>query len=117
MARTRSRQGQDLEAVKYIKDERGRVILRQEDIKIRWLQYFSQLLNESRPKEEDKQFSDVQRPLEDGSASAITTKEVEKLSKRLGERRQSGQITYRLRCGGVSENRAFVGSQTSFIRF
>ena len=60
LARTRSKQRQDLEAMKYIKDEGGRVLLRQEDIKTRWLQFFSQLLNESRgPREEDKQLSDV----------------------------------------------------------
>ena len=55
LARTRAKQRQDLEALKYIKDERGRALLRQEEIKTRWLQYFSQLLNESRgPKEADK---------------------------------------------------------------
>ena len=60
LASTRSRQRQDLEAVKYIKDKGGRVLLRQEDIKTRWLQYSSQLLNESRGlKKEDKQFSNV----------------------------------------------------------
>ncbi|XP_057532616.1 uncharacterized protein LOC130810530 [Amaranthus tricolor] len=85
LARTRSRQRQDLEAVKYIKDEGGRVFLRQKDIKTRWLHYYSQLLNESRgTKEEDKQFSDAQRPLEDGSASAITTEELGEALKKMG---------------------------------
>ncbi|XP_057540710.1 uncharacterized protein LOC130818562 [Amaranthus tricolor] len=78
LARTRSRQRQDLEAVKYIKDEGGRVLLRQEDIKTRWLQYFSQLLNNESwgPKETDNQIYNVQRPLEYGSTSDITTREV-----------------------------------------
>ena len=74
LARTRSRQWQDSEAVKYVKDEGGRVFLRQEDIKTRWLEYFSQLINESKgPKEADNQIYDVQRPLEYGSTSDITT--------------------------------------------
>ncbi|XP_057515629.1 uncharacterized protein LOC130797162 [Amaranthus tricolor] len=61
LARTRSEQRQYSEAVKYIKDEGGRVLLRQENIKARWFQYFSQLLNESRgPKKEDKLFPNVQ---------------------------------------------------------
>ena len=71
--------------MKYIKDERGRVFLRQEDIKTRWLQYFSQLLNESRgSREEDKQLSNVQRPLEDGLTSDITTEEVGQALKKMG---------------------------------
>ena len=48
LAKARSRQRQDLGTVKYIKDEEGRVLLRQEDIKFRWRHYFSQLLNETR---------------------------------------------------------------------
>ena len=40
LAKARSRQKKDLGTVKFIKDEGGRVPLRQEDIKIRWHQYF-----------------------------------------------------------------------------
>ena len=36
MVKARSMQKQDLQIVKYIKDEGGRVLLRQEDIKLRW---------------------------------------------------------------------------------
>ncbi|XP_057540787.1 uncharacterized protein LOC130818644 [Amaranthus tricolor] len=53
LEKARSRQKKDLVTVKFIKDESGRVLLRQEDIKMRWHQYFIQLLNETRgPKEE-----------------------------------------------------------------
>ncbi|XP_057533559.1 uncharacterized protein LOC130811315 [Amaranthus tricolor] len=91
LARTRFRQQQNLEAVKYIKDEGGRVLLRQEDIKSRWLQYFSQLLNESRGlKEADNQISDVQRPLEYGSTSDITTVEVGEALKKMGRTKAVG---------------------------
>ena len=41
LAKARSRQRKDLRTVMYIKDESGRVFLRQEDIKLRWNQYFS----------------------------------------------------------------------------
>ncbi|XP_057520716.1 uncharacterized protein LOC130800989 [Amaranthus tricolor] len=85
LARTRSRQRQDLEAVKYIKDEGGRVLLRQENLKTRWLQYFSQLLNESSgPKETDNQIFDVQRPLKYGSMNDITTGKVSEALKKMG---------------------------------
>ena len=41
LAKAKSMQKQDLEAVKYIKDEDGRMLLRQVFIKMRWRQYFS----------------------------------------------------------------------------
>ncbi|XP_057537974.1 uncharacterized protein LOC130815499 [Amaranthus tricolor] len=91
LARTRSRQRQDLEAVKYIKDEGERVLLRQEDIKTKWLQYFSQLLNESRGlKETDNQIFNVQRPLEYGSTSDITREEVGEALKKMGRTKAIG---------------------------
>ncbi|XP_057526297.1 uncharacterized protein LOC130805539 [Amaranthus tricolor] len=46
LAKARSRQKKDLGTMKFIKDEGGQVLLRQEDIKLRWHQYFAQLLNE-----------------------------------------------------------------------
>ena len=70
---------------KYIKDVEGRVLLRQEDIKLRWCQYFSQLLNENRgPKEEGSQSSNIQRSHDYGSTSNITTKEVREALKKMG---------------------------------
>ncbi|XP_057526537.1 uncharacterized protein LOC130805768 [Amaranthus tricolor] len=91
LARTRSRQRQDLETVKYIKDEGGRVFLRQEDMKTRRLPYFSQLLNESGgPKEADNQIFDVQRSLEYGSTSDITTEEVGEALKKMGRTKAVG---------------------------
>ena len=76
MAKARSRQ-KDLGTMKFIKNEGGRVLLRQ-DIKMRWHQYFSQLLNKTRgPKKEIQQTSDIQRVQDHGSIIDITTAEVE----------------------------------------
>ena len=76
LAKAKSMQKQDLEAVKYIKDEDGRMLLRQVFIKMRWRQYFSWLLNETRgPKEENRLTFEVQRPQDYESTSDITTKE------------------------------------------
>ena len=74
--------------MKFIKDENGRVLLRQEDIKTRWHQYFSQLLNETRGlKKEIRQTSDIQKTQDHGSIIDITTAEVgEDLKKMRGSK-------------------------------
>nr|GFA06248.1 hypothetical protein [Tanacetum cinerariifolium] len=48
-AKARERRRRDLRNVRYIKDERGRTIFMEEDIRKRWREYFSSLFNESRP--------------------------------------------------------------------
>ena len=48
LAKARARKKQDVETIRYIKDEDRKVLLRQDDIKTRWYQYSSQLLNETR---------------------------------------------------------------------
>ena len=71
--------------MKYIKDESGRVLIRQEDIKLRWHQYFSQLLNMSRgPTQESRQTSDTQRTRVCGSFGDITKEEVSEILKKMG---------------------------------
>nr|GFA72940.1 hypothetical protein [Tanacetum cinerariifolium] len=55
IAKARERRRRDIGNVKYIKDEGGRTIVREEDIRTRWGEYFSSLFNEtpfeeSRPK-------------------------------------------------------------------
>ena len=97
----RSRQ-KDLGIVKFIKDEGRRVLLRQEDIKMRWHQYFSQLLNKTRGlKEEIRQTSNIQRTQDHRSIIDITTTEVGEGLKKRGNQRQLDLKTIQLRCGGV----------------
>ena len=47
-AKARSKKMQDIKTVKYIKDDTRRVLVRDEDINLRWQKNFSQLLNESK---------------------------------------------------------------------
>ncbi|GKA07972.1 hypothetical protein Tco_0687303 [Tanacetum coccineum] len=47
ITKARERRRRDLENVRYIKDEGGRTIVREEDIRKRWGEYFSSLFNES----------------------------------------------------------------------
>ena len=85
LAKARSRQREDVGAVKYIKDESGRVLIRQEDIKLRWHQYFSQLLNMSRdPTQKSRQTSDTQRTQVCGSFGDITKGEVSEALQKMG---------------------------------
>ncbi|GKA21639.1 hypothetical protein Tco_0701628 [Tanacetum coccineum] len=49
IAKARDRKRMDIGNVRYIKDECGRTIVREEDIKKRWGEYFSSLFNESPP--------------------------------------------------------------------
>ena len=48
LAKVRSKKRQDIETIRYIKDEDKRIFLREEDIKLRWRQNLSQPLNEYR---------------------------------------------------------------------
>ena len=96
MAKAISRQKKDLGTVKFIKDEGGRVLLRQEDIKMRWHQYFSQLLNETRGlKEEIRQTSNIQRTQDNESISDITMAEVGEALKKMGGSKAVGQEGFR----------------------
>ena len=91
LAKARSRQMQDLGTMKYIKDEGKRLLFRQEDIKMRWHQYFSQLLNETRGvKEKGRKAFEIQRTLDHGLTSDITTEEVGKALKMMGRTKAIG---------------------------
>nr|GEY66311.1 retrovirus-related Pol polyprotein LINE-1 [Tanacetum cinerariifolium] len=47
IAKAQERRRRDIESVRYIKDEGGRTIVREDDIKKRWGEYFSSLFNET----------------------------------------------------------------------
>ncbi|GJW91913.1 retrovirus-related pol polyprotein LINE-1 [Tanacetum coccineum] len=49
IAKARERKRRDIGNVRYIKDDGGRTIVREEDIRKRWGEYFSSLFNESPP--------------------------------------------------------------------
>ena len=72
--------------MEFIKDEGGRLLLGQKDIKMRWHQYFSQLLNETRGlKEKIRQTSNFQRTQDHGSIINITMAEVGEALKKMRE--------------------------------
>nr|GEX93920.1 LINE-1 retrotransposable element ORF2 protein [Tanacetum cinerariifolium] len=67
IAKARERRRMDLGNVKYIKDEGGRTIVREKDIKTRWGEYFSSLFNKT-PSEESR----LERSEEVGRSSPPT---------------------------------------------
>ena len=50
IAKARNRATKDLTHIKQIKDKNGRILTREHDIKIRWKEYFENLLNEENPR-------------------------------------------------------------------
>ena len=50
IAKARNRATKDLTHIKQIKDKNGRILTREDDINIRWKEYFENLLNEENPR-------------------------------------------------------------------
>ena len=50
IAKARNRATKDLTHIKQIKDKNGGILTREDDIKIRWKEYFGNLLNEENPR-------------------------------------------------------------------
>ena len=48
IAQSMSEDRKDVKGAKYIKDENGKIKIKEEDIMRRWKQYFEKLLNEQR---------------------------------------------------------------------
>jgi len=70
MARIRDRKTRDLNQVKCIKDARDQLLVKEDDIKLRWREYFDNLFNgesESTSIQLDDPFDDANRPLCVGS--------------------------------------------------
>ena len=92
LAKARERRTRDLDQVRYIKDEVGRVLVNEADIRMRWQGYFRKLLNEK---------GDSNVELEDlivvggehvdaGDVKAISTDEVKEVLRNMGNRRAVG---------------------------
>nr|GFC53052.1 protein RAE1 [Tanacetum cinerariifolium] len=79
IAKARERRRRDIRNVKYIKDEGGRTIVREEDIRTRWGEYFSSLFNETPSEESRPEGSE-----EVGRSSSCITEDGEKQSGRPG---------------------------------
>nr|GEX03528.1 hypothetical protein [Tanacetum cinerariifolium] len=95
IAKARERERRDIENVRYIKDEGGRTIVREEDIRKRWGEYFSSLFNgstpiESRPEKSGKIGSSRQQMHYDCYYSRINQKEVKDALQRMERNKAVG---------------------------
>ncbi|GJT42189.1 retrovirus-related pol polyprotein LINE-1 [Tanacetum coccineum] len=62
ITKARKRRRRDLRNIRYIKDEEGRTIVMEKDIRKIWGEYFSPLFNEKRPEGSEEIFSSAKRP-------------------------------------------------------
>ena len=65
MARQRQKDKQDLGAVRAVKDEAGKVLTDEEEIKRRWKEYFEQLMNTENPREALTEAAPVEGPIQE----------------------------------------------------
>ena len=79
LAKDRARRKRDIERVKCVKDEGGRVLVEDENIRDRWGRYFSELMNEGSCGEE---VIEVEELAHVGEAEGIAWVEVDKALRR-----------------------------------
>ncbi|GJS41363.1 retrovirus-related pol polyprotein LINE-1 [Tanacetum coccineum] len=89
IAKARERRRRDLGNVRYIKDEGGRTIVREEDIRKRWGEYFCSLFNESRPEGSEVGSSSPLLP-QDCYYSRINQREVRIALQKMGRNKVVG---------------------------
>ena len=78
IAKARQKKRQDREQVGVVKNENGQVLLNESDIKMRWKQYFEQLLNVENDREELEEI-----PYTEGPLNTISREEMESALKKM----------------------------------
>lgn len=78
LARTRQRRAKDIDRIVFIKDEQGKIMSEDKDIKERWKEYFNRLLNTKNRTPEIGDTGVVQGPVEDISEEEVT-KQIERM--------------------------------------
>ena len=92
LAKARERRTRDLDQVRCIKDEIGRVLVNEADIRVRWQGYFRKLLNEKGDSNVDLEDLMVvgREQVDTGDVKAISTEEVKEVLRKMGSRRAVG---------------------------
>jgi hypothetical protein len=99
MARARDRKTRDLNQVKCIKDEGEQLLVKEDEIRHRWQEYFDKLFNGENENSTvwlDDSFDDANRRF------MCTIQEVREALKRMKVGKAMGPDVFRSRCGGVS---------------
>ncbi|GJY63207.1 retrovirus-related pol polyprotein LINE-1 [Tanacetum coccineum] len=105
IAKARERKRRDLGNIRYIKDEEGRTIVIEEDIRKRWGEYFSSLFNERRP-EGSVEVENSSQPLQfDCYYSRINQGEVRAALQKMGRNKAVGPDQIPIEAWRVIERR------------
>ena len=91
LAKARARRSRDLDTIKFIKDDDGRVLVRKEDIKVRWRNYFHKLFNGTRERHEvTENFCAAQGQRNYCFCRKITKEEVKRALRKMGRAKAVG---------------------------
>jgi len=85
LAKTRKRRSLDLVRVKFVKDSEGEIVSECEEIKQRWWQYFSLLLNTKNKRKELEEAGKIEEPI-----AQITREEVKKQLEKMKNGKAAG---------------------------
>jgi hypothetical protein len=102
MARAHDRKTKDLNQVKCIKDEREQLLVKEDEIRHRWQEYFDKLFNGENENSTvwlDDSFDDTNRRF----VHRIRVLKVQEALKRIKVSKAWARMVFRSRCGGVSE--------------
>jgi len=98
IARIKERKTRDLCAVRYVKDEDQKVLIRDEEIKERWREYFDELFKGSFTQELDDLTIQCQN-MNNNYMQKISKPEVQEALKRMKLRKAVGRMEFLLRYG------------------
>ena len=91
LAKARARRSRDLDTVKFIKDDDGRVLVKSKDIKARWRNYFHKLFNGTRERQEvTEDFGAAQGQRNYCFCRKITKEEVKRALRKMGRAKAVG---------------------------
>jgi exonuclease III len=85
LAKTRQRRSKDIDILPFVRNEDGKILSNEEDVKRRWRNYFDNLLNTENPRDELAEAEQIQGPIEE-----ISTSEVEHQLERMKNNKATG---------------------------
>ncbi|XP_071726961.1 uncharacterized protein [Rutidosis leptorrhynchoides] len=109
IAKVRERRRKDLDNIKFIKNEAGQTLVKEDEIRKRWEEYFSSLFSGGRPEcLEDPQDSDIEQSQNNIDCGRINQEEVRSALRKMGRNKAAGpdQIPFEAwQCLGDDGNR------------
>ncbi|XP_076883738.1 uncharacterized protein LOC143532620 [Bidens hawaiensis] len=102
IAKAKEHRRKDLGAVKFIKSEDGQVLVKEQDIRLRWKNYFQNLFNGERAYQEENDNTRLRRQQRNNCfCRRITQEEVRNTLRRMGNAKAVGPDIYLSKCGSA----------------